>query len=81
MTVHTSLRPWGGSQGIVIPKKCLQALDWHVTDSLEIEVLDGEIRIRKPFTHKSFEERLAAYEGKIDVCSFDWGEPEGREML
>ncbi len=31
--------------------------------------------------HKSFEERLAEYNGEIAVCDFDWGEPVGREML
>ena len=29
--------------------------------------------------HKTFEERLEEYGGKIDVCDFDWGEPVGRE--
>ena len=31
--------------------------------------------------HKSFEERLAEYNGEISVCDFDWGEPMGRELL
>lgn len=31
--------------------------------------------------HKSFEDRLKEYNGKISVCDFDWGEPLGREML
>ena len=35
----------------------------------------------KIFPHKSFEERLAEYNGKISVGDFDWGEPRGKEFL
>ncbi|MBQ7534425.1 MAG: AbrB/MazE/SpoVT family DNA-binding domain-containing protein [Stomatobaculum sp.] len=81
MTARTTLRAWGSSQGIVIPKKCLELLDWNISDSLEIEITEGTLCIRKPFSHKTFEERLAAYGGKIEICEFDWGEAKGREML
>ena len=29
--------------------------------------------------HKTFEERLAEFDGKITVSDFDWGVPMGRE--
>lgn len=32
------------------------------------------IALQKTFRHKSFEERLAEYEGEITVCEFDWME-------
>lgn len=35
----------------------------------------------KAFKHRSFEERLKEYDGKITVGSYDWGNPKGREML
>ena len=31
------------------------------------------------FKHKTFEERLAEFNGEITVSVFDWGEPMGRE--
>lgn len=31
--------------------------------------------------HKTFEERVAEYGGKVSVCDFEWGEPAGGEML
>ena len=40
-----------------------------------------EIELEQSFTHKSFEERLLEYNGKISICEFDWGEPKGREMF
>ena len=81
MTVPIAMKKWGNSRGIVIPKKILDQLDWTTSDSLELELINGELHIRKAFQHKSFEERLAAYQGKIEVHSFDWGDPAGREGL
>ena len=77
----TSLKTWGNSQGILLPKKLLAALNWNVSDPLEMEIIENELRIRKPFIHKTFEERLADYDGKIEICDFDWGEPSGKEIL
>ena len=81
MTAKTTLRTWGSSRGIIIPKKVLEAVKWNTSDDLEITVTENEIRIRRPFEHRSFEERLSDYNGKIEVCDFDWGEPVGKEML
>ena len=43
--------------------------------------ISKDIPEKKQFVHKSFEERLAEYNGEISVCDFDWGEPVGREFL
>lgn len=76
-----AIRAWGNSQGIRIPKEILERMDLKVSDVLNIEIENGAIVLRKQFVHKSFEERLLEYNGKISVCDFDWGEPKGREML
>ena len=75
------IRTWGNSQGIRIPKDILEKMDLKVSDVLNIEIENGAIVLRKQFVHKSFEERLQEYNGKISVCDFDWGEPKGRELL
>lgn len=78
---QVAIRQWGNSSGIILPKKILEALNWKQSDSLELEVVDDRLEIRKQFVHRTFEERLNAYGGKISICDFDWGEPAGREML
>ncbi len=78
---QVTLRPWGNSQGICIPKKILNELDIQVSDTLQIDVRNESIVLTKAFKHKSFEERLQEYDNQISVYSFDWGEPEGREIL
>ena len=78
---HVALRAWGNSQGIRIPKSIMNELDLKVSDVLDIEIVDDAIVLRKQFVHKSFEDRLKEYNGKISVNDFDWGEAKGREML
>ena len=78
---QVTIRAWGNSQGIRIPKNILDQMQLSVSDTLEIEVENNTIVLRKQFKHKTFEERLAAYNGKISTCDYDWGEPKGKEML
>ena len=42
------------------------------------QVLPKSIVLNK---YKTFEERVAEYNGEISVCDFDWGEPVGKEIL
>lgn len=67
---QVAIRSWGNSQGIRNPK-----------DILDLETKDDTIVLRKQFVHKSFEERLAEYNGEISVYDFDWGKPMGTEIL
>ncbi len=62
-------------------KGYIDKLQLKVSDVLDIEIENDSIVLRKQFTHKTFEERLAEYNGEISVCDFDWGEPVGREIL
>nr|WP_297763929.1 AbrB/MazE/SpoVT family DNA-binding domain-containing protein [uncultured Butyrivibrio sp.] len=78
---EVAIRAWGNSQGIRIPKNILDKLGLQVSDTLNISVVDGNIILTRTHKHKTFEERLAEYNGKIDICDFDWGEPMGKEML
>ena len=78
---QVAIRSWGNSQGIRIPKEILNRLGLKVSDILDIAVEKDTIIMKKSFVHRSFEDRLAEYDGKISIADFDWGEPAGREML
>lgn len=78
---QVAIKAWGNSQGIRIPKDILDQLQLKVSDILEIEIENDAIVLRKQFKHKTFEERLAEYNGKISACDFDWGDPKGKELL
>ena len=81
MEYQVAVKPWGNSLGIRIPKELLKKANVNSTDLLSIEVKDEQIILTKLYRHKSFEERLAEYDGKADVCHFDWGEPKGKELI
>ena len=59
----------------------LKKLGLHVSDTLQIEVIDDSIVLKKAFKHKTFEERVAEYNGEISICDYDWGELVGKEIL
>jgi antitoxin MazE len=75
------IRSWGNSQGIRIPKAILKKMDINVSDTLQIEVENDAIVLKKAFKHRSFEDRVAEYNGEISICEYDWGKPAGREMF
>ncbi len=81
MISQSTIKPWGNSQGIRLSKSVLEQANIDVNDTVQIEVSENVIILRKVFRHRTFEERLAEYDGKMDVQDFDWGEPAGREML
>ena len=92
MSDQVAIKTWGNSQGIRISKEILKAanikldnilekLGLHVSDTLQIEVIDDSIVLKKAFKHKTFEERVAEYNGEISICDYDWGEPVGKEIL
>lgn len=74
MTVQ--LKSWGNSQGIRIPKEILDTVGVQVNDYLEIEIVEGNILLKKQIRHKTPEERMAAYGGRLDLSEeIDWGKP------
>ena len=81
MVSQVVLKPWGNSQGICIPKSVLEKLNLHISDQLQLKVENDSIILKKKLPHRTFEERLAEYDGKISVTAFDWGEPVGKEIL
>ena len=62
-------------------KKMLDTAKIRLDDLLQVEVSENTIILRKTFRHKSFGERLADYDGKIDVLDFDRGESLGKELF
>ena len=66
---------------LTLPIELRRSMDLSQHDALEITLENDAIVLRKQFKHKTFEERLAEYNGKISSCDFDWGNPKGKELL
>ena len=81
MAEQTTVRTWGNSLGIRLNKNILNTAGIRQDDILQIDASDGIIILKKKFRHKTFEERLNEYDGNIDICDYDWGEPAGKELF
>lgn len=81
MGEQVSIKPWGNSQGIRIPKYVLEKLNLGISDILQMELVGDTIVLKKNFKHRTFEERVAEYGGEISIYDFDWGAPAGKEII
>ena len=81
MEYQVSVRPWGNSLGIRIPKSVLKQSNIVENDTLSIEAKSDMILLKKVVRHRTFEERLAEYDGYYTAVDFDWGDPKGMELL
>ncbi len=79
--MQAQVKKWGNSQGIRISREILLEANIELEDILDVQVSDGMITLSKPVRHKTLEERIAAYGGKLALDGeYDWGEPVGREI-
>ncbi|MCL6558736.1 MAG: AbrB/MazE/SpoVT family DNA-binding domain-containing protein [Firmicutes bacterium] len=76
-----TIRKWGNSQAIRIPKAILEDAALHENDKVEVNVENGCIVIRRiNKKHKTLEERLAGYTGDYRCTEWDTGDIQGKEL-
>lgn len=77
----TQVKAWGNSQGIRLSKELLGLAGIQNNDFVDIDLVEGNIVIKKAkMPHRTLEERAREYGGKVGPYEeFDWGEPVGRE--
>lgn len=77
----TQVKAWGNSQGIRLSKELLALAGIQNNDILDIELVDGNIVLKKAQKrHMTLEERTKKFGKKLGPYDeFDWGEPVGRE--
>lgn len=79
-TMVAQVKSWGNSQGIRLPKELLELAKIEKDDFLTIELMNGNIILKKTNKHRTLEERAEVYGGKLGpYTEFDWGESIGRE--
>lgn len=79
--MYTTIQKWGNSQAIRLPKKILEVVNLQENDKVEV-IADNDRIIIKPLNkkHKTFEERIAGYDGDYKCTEWDTGEPKGKEV-
>ena len=78
--MNTQVKEWGNSQGVRLTKEMLNQAGVALNEILDVVVSDGTIILSKKFKHKTLEERVSEYRGKLSLDGeYDWGDEYGRE--
>ena len=79
--MQLTLKQWGNSSGILLPKELMNRAGIKQNDTLDAEVINGKIILTPGFRHRSLKERAAEYGGNLNLSDeIDWGEPVGNEV-
>ncbi len=77
---ETTIRRWGNSQGIRIPRHILDAASLKENETVTIEAGKGEIIIRKAANRRSIKELFDGFDGEYSEKEADFGGPVGNEI-
>ena len=78
--MQTQVKKWGNGNGIRFTREFMKTAGLSVNDSLNVELVNGQIVLTPQFRHRSLQERAQDYDGKLNLSEeLDWGEPEGTE--
>ena len=79
MQLH--LKQWGNGTGIRFTKEFLRRAGISLNDTLDAEIINGQIVLTPQFRHRSLKERAAAYGGQLNLSSeIEREEPVGSEV-
>jgi antitoxin MazE len=80
--MQAEVKKWGNSLGVRLPKLILEQVNVKENDKIEIEVVSGEIVIKKKdiLNCNSLEELFENFDGEYERVEIDWGKPVGREV-
>jgi len=74
----TTLKKWGNSQGIIIPKSYCEKMDIKPGDRIQL-AFDGDRVIVEPEKEHTLTSLMKDYTGSLPE-EFDWGKPMGKEL-
>jgi len=79
--MYTTIRKWGNSRAVRLPKAVLEMADLHENDRVKIKVQDGKLIISPVKKHKTLEERIAGYKRDYQCSEWNTGKPAGKEVF
>lgn len=75
------LKQWGNGTGIRFTKEFLRNAGIQLNDTLNAEIINGQIVLTPEFRHRSLKERAAAYGGQLNLSGeLEREEPVGSEV-
>jgi len=80
IVIYTTIKKWGNSQAVRIPKAILEMVNLEENDRVEIKVQDGNMLIIPIRNRRTLAERIAEYNGEYQCDEWDTGKPSGNEV-
>ena len=75
------LKQWGNGTGIRFTKEFLRSAGITLNDTLNAEIINGQIVLTPEFRHRSLKERAAEYGGQLNLSEeIEREEPVGSEV-
>ena len=79
--VQTQVKKWGNGSGIRFTKEVLREAGISMEDTLNAEIVNGQIILTPMFRHRSLRERAAEFNGELNLSDeIEWDEPVGSEV-
>ena len=79
--MQVKLKKWGNSHGIRFTKEFLHSAGLSQDDTLEAQIINGQIVLTPAFRHRSLRERALAYGGQLCLSDeMEREEPAGSEV-
>ena len=79
--VQIQVKKWGNGSGIRFTKEFLREAGITIEDTLNAEIVNGQIILTPVFRHRSLRERAAEFNGELNLSDeIEWDEPVGSEV-
>ena len=79
--MQLQVKKWGNGSGIRFTKEFLREAGITTEDTLNAEIINGQIILTPAFRHRSLKERAAEYNGNLNLSDeMEWDEPVGSEV-
>ena len=79
--VQIQVKKWGNGSGIRFTKEFLREAGISMEDTLNAEIVNGQIILTPVFRHRSLRERAAEFNGELNLSDeIEWDEPVGSEV-
>ena len=79
--MQIQVKKWGNGSGIRFTKEFLREAGITIDDTLNAEIMNGQIILTPTFRHRSLRERAASFNGELNLSEeIEWDEPVGSEV-
>ena len=79
--MQIQVKKWGNGSGVRFTKEFLREAGISMEDTLNAEIVNGQIILTPVFRHRSLRERAAEFNGELNLSDeIEWDEPVGSEV-